>query len=59
MLLVSILACAPFAAQTPIDATKVSGFELQPSQITTSTMGRATSACDGFNRPDSPNMGPD
>jgi hypothetical protein len=59
MLLVSLLACAPFAAQTPIDATKVPGFELQPSQVTTSMMGRATSACDDFNRPDSPNMGPD
>lgn len=59
MLLVSLLACAPFAAQTPIDATLVPGFEPQASRITTSTMGRGSSACDDFNRPDSPYMGPD
>ena len=59
MLLISVLAFAPFAIQNPIDATLVPGQQPQASQVTTNNYGRAAAACDDFNRPDSPSMGGD
>jgi hypothetical protein len=59
MLLTAILVFAPVAAQNPIDATLEPGFQAQASSVLSGNFSRATSACDDFNRADSPSMGPD
>jgi hypothetical protein len=59
MLLISVLAIAPFAAQNPIDVTMVPGQQPQASSISSNNFGRAAAACDDFNRADSPSMGGD
>lgn len=59
MLLISVLAFAPFAAQNPIDVTLVPGTQPQASRVSANNFGRAAAACDDFNRANSSSMGPD
>ena len=59
MLLTAVLALAPFAAQHPIDITMEPGYQVQASRVGSASTGRATSACDDFNRANSASMGAD
>jgi hypothetical protein len=59
MLFTAVLALAPFAAQHPVDITMEPGYQVQASRVGNNSFGRATSACDDFNRANSASMGAD
>ncbi len=59
MILATLLAAAPMVAQNPIDATLDPRFQVPPARQGSGQSGRATSACDDFNRANNTNMGGD